>query len=149
MKHRMTLSLVLTLSVLLSLVSLPSTAQAAPLRFRADSGFVTLMATEILRITVVGTGNEMIKVRLRWMQYGAPVCSGMPAVCRHTVASEGAPPAETLDPDAALSFEFRGTGDAVRVVVEINSPNARVRGVVFDTSTWRITATLETGLLQL
>jgi len=139
MKRKMTFSLTLTLSLLLSLVSLPSTAQAAPKRFRADSRVITLGAAQILRITVAGNaGNDAIKVRLRWMQYAAQGCSGMPPVCRHIVVNQGTTPPETLGPDDALSFDLQGMGDGVRVVVESNSPNVRVLGVVFDTSTQRI-----------
>jgi hypothetical protein len=74
------------------------------------------------------------------MRYASTGCSGMPAVCRHTVDSEGVTPLETLDPDEALSFDLQGMGDGVRVVVESNSPNTRVLGIVFDTSTQRIVA---------
>lgn len=141
MKRQMTLAFVLTLSVLLSLVSLPSPAQAAPPRFRADSGFVTLSAPQILRVTVNGTsGNDTIRVRLRWMQYGAQTCTGMPAVCRHMVVSQGTTPLETIGPGEALSFDLQGLGDGVRVVVEGDSPNLRVLGIVFETSTQRINA---------
>lgn len=146
MKRKMIFSLTLTLSLLLSLVSLPSTAQAAPQpRFRTDSGVVPLGIDQVLRITVNGTaGNDTISVRLRWMQYGAQGCSGVPPVCRHMVVSQGVTPVETLGPDDALSFEISGTGvqgtGAVRVIVESNSPNTRVPGIVFDTSTQRISA---------
>src|SRR2546422_2257006 len=140
MTRKMIFSLTLTLSLLLSLVSLPATAQAAPppQRFRFDSGVVNLGVGEVLRITVNGTsGNDTISVRLRWMQYGAQGCSGMPPVCRHMVVSQGTTPVEALDPDDALSFEINGTGvqgtGAVRAVVDSNSPNTRVLGVVFDT----------------
>lgn len=141
MKRQMTLAFVLTLSVLLSLVSLPSPAQAAPPRFRADSGFVTLSGPQILRVTVNGTsGNDTIRVRLRWMQYGAQTCTGMPAVCRHMVVSQGTTPLETIGPGDALSFDLQGLGDGVRVVVEGDSPNLRVLGIVFDTTVERIDA---------
>ena len=142
MKRKMTFSLTLTLSLLLSLVSLPSTAQAAPpQRFRADTGLQTPAVGQTLRITVAGdAGNDAIRVRLKWMQYAAQGCSGMPAVCRHMVVSQGTTPVETLGPDDALSFDVQGTGAGVRVVVESNSPNTRVLGVVFDTSTQRIVA---------
>lgn len=150
MKRKMTFSVTLMLSLLVSLVSLPSTAQAAPRRFRADLGVITLSATQRLRVTVAGTGgNDTIRVRFRSMQYGVPVCSGMPAVCRHTVASESATPVETLGPDDALSFDVQGTGSSVRVVVDCNSPKARVLGIVFDTSTERIMAVYDTELLAL
>lgn len=148
----MTFSLTLTLSLLLSLVSLPSTAQAAPPRFRADLGFVTLDATQSLRVTVAGTagtgGSDTIRVRFRWMQYMATGCSGVPGVCRHTVESEGATLVETIGPNDTLSFDIQGT-DGVRVIVESNRPNARVLSVVFDTSTQRIMAFFDTELLRL
>ena len=144
MKRRMTFSLTLTLSLLLSLVSLPSTQAAPPpQRFRFDSGVVTPSATQRLRITASG-GIAPYSVRIRWMQYGAQGCSGMPPVCRHMVVSQGTTPVEALDPDDALSFDLNGTGvqgaGAVRAVVDSNSPNTRVLGVVFDTSTQRIIA---------
>ena len=83
MKRKMTFSLTLTLSLLLSLVSLPATAQAAPQRFKADLGVISLVATQTLRVTVAGTdGNDTIRVRLRWMHYMEQSCSGSPAVCR-------------------------------------------------------------------
>ena len=140
MTRKMTFSLTLTLSLLLSLVSLPATAQAAPpQRFKFDSGVVSPGMGQVLRITFNGTsGDDTIRVRIRWMQYMAQSCSGMPPVCRHMVVSQGTTPPETLGPGEALSFDVQGIGAGVRVVVESNSPNARVLGVVFDTSTQRI-----------
>ena len=123
MKRKMTLSLMLTLSMLLSLVSFTLTAQGQPppQRFRADSGVVTLAANQILRITVAGdAGNDAIRVRIRWMQYSTQGCSGMPPVCRHMVVSQGAMPAETLGSDDALSFDVPGTGNGVRLLVLSN-----------------------------
>lgn len=141
MKRKVTFSFTLTLSLLLSLVSLPATAQAAPQRFRTDSGVVPIGMGQVLRITVNATGgNDTIRVRLRWMQYAAQACNGMPAVCRHMVISQGTTPQEMLGPDEALSFDVAGTGAGMRVVVESNNPSARVLGVVFDTSTQRIVA---------
>src|SRR2546423_15615816 len=113
MNRKMIFSLTLTLSLLLSLVSLPATAQAAPPpRFRADSGIITLGDfSQILRITVAGgAGNDAIRVRLSWMKYGTQGCSGMPPVCRHMVISQGVTPVETLGPDDALSFDINGPG---------------------------------------
>ena len=155
MKRKMTFSLTLTLSLLLSLINLPATAQAAPpQRFRADLGVITLGATQTLRVTVAGAdGNDTIRVRLRWMQYMAQGCSGVPAVCRHMVEAQGVTPVETLGPDDALSLDLNGTGvegtGAVRVIVESNRPHVRVLGIVFDTSTKRIMATYDTEMLSL
>ena len=143
MKRKMTFSLTLTLSLLLSLVSLPATAQAAPppQRFRAHSGVVTPSATQMLRVTVVGTdANDTIRVRLRWMQYAPQGCVGMPAVCRHMVVSQGTTPVETLTPDDALSFDVPGTGAGVQVVVESNSRNVRVNAMIINIATGEVTA---------
>ncbi len=152
MKRKMTFSLTLMLTLLLSLVSLPSTAQAAPQRFRADSGVVALGATQILRITVAGGDGNDSRVRFRWMQYMAQGCSGIPPVCRHMVVSQGVTPVETLGPDDALSLELSGTGiggtGAVRVIVESDSRNARVVCVAFDTSKQRISATWNAPFLM-
>ena len=149
MKRRITLSIALTFSVLVSLVSLPATAHATPppQRFRADSGVVTLGPDQKLRVTVAAgdiNGDNAIQVRFRWMQYAEQTCSGMPAVCRHMVVSQSVTPAEALGPEDALSLDLNGAGiggtGAVRVVVESNSPNTRILGIVFDTSTQRIVA---------
>src|SRR5688572_11152522 len=100
MKRQITLRLAVILSGLVLVVSMPATAKHAPQRFRADSGFVTLTAPQILRITVNGgAANDTIRVRLRWMQYGTQSCSGTPSVCRHMVVSQGVTPVETLGPD--------------------------------------------------
>ena len=140
MKRRMTLSLVLTLSVLLSLVSLPSTAQGAPpQRFSARSGVLTASMGQKLRVTVVGTGGSGIRVRILWTQYMAPDCSGIPEVCRHTVESQGATPLVTLNDDAALSIDVDGNGKGVNLGVESSSQNARVVFQIMDALTEDVT----------
>ena len=141
MKRKMTFSLTLTLSLLLSLVSLPATAQAAPpQRFSARSGVVTPGMGQLLRFTITATDANGIRVRIRWMQYSAQGCSGMPPVCRHMVVSQGATPVETLGPDDALSFDVQGTGAGVQIVAESNSRNARVAFQIIDTTTGRVMA---------
>lgn len=139
MKRKMTFSLTLTLTLLLSLVSLPATSQAAPpQRFSARSGVVTPGMGQMLRVTVVPTGNDTIGVRFRWMQYMAQGCSGMPPVCRHMVANQGTTPVETLTPDDAESFDAQANGAAVQVVVESNSKNARVTFQIIDAATGKV-----------
>ncbi|MFN2510444.1 MAG: hypothetical protein ABR568_03250 [Pyrinomonadaceae bacterium] len=142
MKNRMTLSVVLTLSLLLSLVGFPSTAQGQqpPGRFSASSGFITLGTGQGLRVTAVNTDGRAIRVRFAWTQYMAADCSGMPQVCRHTVASQGATAPETLGSDDALTFDAPSNGGGVNVTVTSNSRNVKVLGIVFDTSTQRIVA---------
>jgi len=141
MKTRMTLSIVLTLGLLLSLVSFPSTLNAQqPQRFRFATGVVTPGMGQTLRVTVAAgdVNGDDIRVRIGWMRYGAAGCSGMPAVCRQTVESQGVTASMTLSRTDAISFDVPGDGNGVNVVVESNSRNAKVLGVVFDTSTQRI-----------
>jgi hypothetical protein len=142
LKRSITLSLVLTLSVLLSLVSFPSTMNAQqPQRFKVATGFVTPGMGQTLRVTVAAgdvTGDDTITVRIRWMQYEAAGCSGLPPVCRHTVESQGVTEPMTLSRTDAISFDVPSGGTGVNIVVESNSRNAKVLGIVFDTSTQRI-----------
>lgn len=146
MEKRMTLSIALTVSLLLSLVSFPSTANAQqPQRFRFATGVVTPGMGQTLRVTVAAgdvNGDDTIRVRIGWMRYAAAGCSGMPAVCRHTVESQGVTPSMTLSRADAISFDVPGDGNGVNVVVESNSRNAKVLGIVFDTSTQRIVAVI-------
>lgn len=144
MKNRITLSIVLTLGLLLSQVSFPSTANAQqPQRFKFATGVVTPGVGQTLRVTVAAgdvNGDDTIRARIGWMRYGAPVCSGMPPVCRHMVESQGVTASMTLSRPDAVSFDVPGDGNGVNVVVESNSRNAKVLGIVIDTSTQRIVA---------
>ena len=139
MKLKMTFSLTLTLSLLLSLVSLPAIAQAAPpQRFEFNSGVVTPGMGQVLRITIspstIPNGNaSLIRARIRWMQYASQYSSTNPPVCRHMVVSQGATPVETLAADDALSFDVQGTGGGgVQVVVESDSRNVQVNAMIID-----------------
>jgi hypothetical protein len=142
MKHRITLSLVLTLCMLLPLSGFPPAAQGQqPRIFRIDSGVITPSTGQVLRVTVAGaSGNDTIKVRLRWMQYAATGCSGAPPVCRHMVASQGATPLETLGSDDALSFDVQGAGSGIRVVVESNRRDARAVFQIINSATGEVVA---------
>jgi hypothetical protein len=142
MKNRMTLSIVLTLGLLLSLVSFPSTAlgQQPAGRFSASSGVITLGAGQGLRVTAVNNDGRAIRVRFGWTQYMSAHCSGTPEVCRQTVASQGTTTSETLGIDDALTFDIPAPGGGSNVTVHSNSRNTKVVGIVFDTSTQRIVA---------
>ena len=145
MKNKMTLSITLALSLLLSLVNFPSTANAQqPQRFKFATGVITPGMGQILRVTVA-TGDvngDDIRARIGWMRYGAASCSGMPAVCRHMIESQGVTATTTLSRTDAISFDVTGDGNGVNVVVESNSRNARVLGIVFDISTQRSVAVI-------
>jgi hypothetical protein len=140
MKRQLTLSIVVTLSVLLSLVSFPSTVQGQQSqRFSADSGVVTLGAGQVLRLTVAGTGgNDTIRVRFRWARY-APAGCNSDGVCRQTLISQGTTPLETLGSADAIHYD-QGDPSGIRVAVESNSQNVRVVFQIIDTSTGDIIA---------
>ena len=109
MKRRITLSIVLVLSVvLLSSASSDSTVQAQQQqrqRFTADTGVVTLGPNQMLRLTINGgAGNDAITVRLRRMEYSQNACSG--GVCKLAVASQSTSAPVTLMPGEAASFEI-------------------------------------------
>lgn len=141
MKNRMTLSVVLTVSLLLSLVSIPSAALGQqPRRFSASSGLITLGTGQGLRVTAVNTDGRAIRVRFAWTQYMASDCTGMPEVCRHTPASQDETTPVTLGTDDALTLDVPATGGGVNVAVQSNSRNVKVLGIVFDTSTQRVIA---------
>ncbi len=141
MQNRMTLSLLLALSVLVSVVIMPATAQGQqPLRVSSSSGVITLAEGQTLRVTAscaIGCIEELMELRFAWKRYASTSCSGSPQVCRHTVVSQGATPRETLGSDDAVSFDLQGPGP-VNVTVRSNNRNAKILGIVFDTSTQRV-----------
>ena len=141
MKRRIILSIALVLSiVLVSLMSSDSTVKGQSGSDHAWATFATLGPNQILRITVVGNGgSDMIGVRITWTQYMAAGCSGMPPVCRHTVASQGATPVFPLGSDA-FSFDVPGNGNGVNVVVLSNNRNVRVNALIIDALTGKVTS---------
>ena len=149
MRRKMTLSLMMTLSMLLSLVGFATTAQGQQLKPIADTGFVTLRSGQVLRITVVGTGGNDT-VHFAWEQYMEQGCNG--GVCRHTVASRGVTDPAMIGPDDASSFDVSGNanGDGVRVQVyskhSEDSAQVRVRALIIDAVTGQIVCNLTANL---
>lgn len=129
----------LAFSLLLAITVLSNVGQAAPQRFRADSGIVTLGPNQVLRLTIgAANGTDKIKARVGWKQYGAQSCSSAPVVCRHMVIGQGETPLTTVAIDEAVSFDVQQVGTGVRAVVESNNPNTQVVAMVFDTTTQQI-----------
>ena len=145
MKRKIILSIALVMSVaMLSLIKSDSTVKAEPpQRFRFPTGFVNPGPGQMLRITLgCGGGNYCpTNVRILWTQY-MPVGCNPAGVCRHTVESQGATPVIMLGNDA-FSFDVPDNGNGVNVVVESDSRNVKVLGIVFDTSTQRVSDTME------
>ena len=141
MKAKVTLSLAFVFCVLLSSTTAMAQGGVKPI---ADCGMIPLGPNEELRLTVaVGdVNNDNIRVRFRLIEYTAGICTG--PVCKHLVMSQTTSPALMLNANEAASTTFpAAVGEEVRYVrgvVLSDSPNVRVRGIVFDTSTQRINA---------
>src|SRR5437870_10353277 len=121
MKRKMTLSLMLTLSMLSPLVGFASTAQGQQQRKKpvAATGVFTPAAVQVLRITVAGGGgSDTITIRFAWKRFVGGTCSAVmgATVCRHTVASEGMSAPMTLEPNEAASLNVEGDGNGVEVM---------------------------------
>lgn len=149
MKHRIILSIALVMSiVLVSLTSSDSTANAQQqMRFAADTGVITLGPNQILRISVVSVDGELgggiYGVRFKQINYVQDVCNG--GVCKHTIASQTTTNTITLAAGEVASYDHIGNFN-FRVVVKSNRPDVKVQGIVFDTSTQRVAATIQMSM---
>lgn len=141
MKHRIALSIVLVLSVVLALpMTFDLTARAQnQLKAVADTGVVTLGSNQILRITVNGQGgNDALAVGFRRMSYSQGTCNS--GVCTFSVFEKDQIPASVLAPGSAASFEIPNTALGVRGVVLSANQNVRVTAQIIDTATGDIIA---------
>lgn len=141
MKRRNRVSILFALSIVLAaMMSFGSiaNAQQGGRQPVADTGMLGLGPNEEFRLSVVPKdGASNISVRFRLTEYSAEICNG--PVCKHVVTSQTTSAPIRLDSGEAASF--RTSGGLVqysRVVVLSSSPNVRVTGVVFDTSTQRV-----------
>jgi len=140
MKRRITLSITLGLSIVLTLLmSSDSTVNAQnQMRYVADTSMITLGPDQTLRLTAASTGGNHT-VAFRRIQYEQSACNG--AVCKHTVSSQTTSPPIALEPNETATFDIPSSTSGVRGVVISNSRNVKVTGIVFDTSTWRVVDT--------
>ena len=146
MKRKMTLSLMLGVSMLLSLTGFAATAQGRTRRMPiADTGVVTLGPNQILRVTADWDGDGAASVQFRQATYMPTGCSG--GVCKHIVASPEYFSAVTLMPGEAASIDILSNSFGVRAVVSSDNPNVRVNAVIVDATTGNIIAVLIDGLL--
>lgn len=136
MKRKMTLSLMLTLSMLFSLVSFAATAQGQQggRRLIADTGVIRLGSGQILRITINGqSGNDTLDVSFRRTYY---VGSANGGVWRAMIASQDTTAPVTVSADEAVSVDMTNAGfDGVRI-------EAIIRG-------YTGTTTVNAGVLQI
>jgi hypothetical protein len=142
MKRRLTLSTALALSVLsLALVSSDSTAQAQQqVRFRADTGIVTLGPNQVLRVTVTAVdGSDFLLVRFRRTQYAQGACNN--GACKLASVTD-----LILDPFTLMAGEAayidipQGGFAGVRGVVQSNRRNMRATATIINTVTGETTS---------
>ena len=144
MTPRMTLSLVLTLSALLSLGSAIPTAKAQQdgRNVVHDTGIVVLGPNRVVRMTATGEGkllgNVLLGVRFRRMGYSQGACNG--GVCKYNLASQDTSDPVTLASGEGASIDIPssflgGVFVAVRGVVLSNNENVRVIFQIINTST--------------
>ena len=146
MKRTMTVTLLLTLSVLLSLVSLPSPVQGDPRpRFSADTGLIIPGPHQRLRLTVTGMGNTTLTVRFREMQYMPETCNPN-TVCKLTISSQYMSAPITLGPGEAASLDLLATTYGRGSVIS-NSQDAKVTLQIIDTETGQVDSVLIALLL--
>ena len=140
MKRKMTISIALMFGlVVLSVLGSDSTSQAQNQdRHGADTGFVTLGPTQILRVTVVNRSKADLNVRFGRIEYSQGTCNG--GVCKHlqtNINNEIA--AVTLAPTEAASMDISNTSFGVRGVVflqtNLNNESASVVAQIIDSQT--------------
>jgi hypothetical protein len=140
MKRKLRLLLVVTLSVLLSLVSLPAPAQGAPPQsFRFDTGLI-IPGPHLLRIAVVGMGTTILTVRFRQMEYVQDICNPS-GVCKLAISSQSTSAPITLAPSEGASLNLTA-GTYGRGIVLSNSQDAQVTLQIIDTTTGEVNSVL-------
>ena len=146
MKRKMTFSLTLTLSLLLSLVSLPSTAQGQQGGRRAirDTGMTRLGPGQILRVAASPAGNYTFAFRRMYYTRVGPDING---VVKTTLAAQDTSAPVTLAADEAASIDItQGGFDGVRVQVISRSftgtaePNSLVTLQIINSANGEIVA---------
>ena len=151
MKYQSRVSIVLALSLFISMLSFPLTAQGQPpIRLRGDTGVITPGIGQVMRITVNGLGGaDAIRVRFAWMKYMPAGCNN-DGVCRHTVESQGETAPVLLEAGEAASFDVQGTGAGVRVLIQVITANNAVRAratlQLIDGTTGKVISWMDTDL---
>jgi hypothetical protein len=140
MKHKITLSIALVMSlVLISLIGSATTANAAPQpqRFVADTGTVPLGPNQLLRLTVAPPpGLEVVTVEymyITWTNYQHGACNDS-GVCMHTILSQNTTDPVMLRRGEAVSMDITQSpnGSAVRGLVYLTSNDLEVNMQVVD-----------------
>ncbi len=141
MKRRITTSLLLSLSLLVSLLSFPLHVKGQQgHRFRGDTGVIPLAVGQVLRITVNGqSGTDAFRASFAWMKYMPAGCNN-DGVCRHVIQSEGATAPVNVGPNQAASFEVQGTGGGVRIEVRVATGDVTADECIINSATGEVTS---------
>jgi hypothetical protein len=142
MNRKMTITLMLTTSMLLSLVSFTTAQGQNRRRPVADTALVTLGPNQVLRLTVA-TGDvngDAIAVQFRQVGYDPAGCNG--GVCKHTIVSQSTSAPVTLMPGDAASIDIESHNWGVRAIVLSDNQNVRVNAMIVDMTTGNIIGVL-------
>ena len=142
MKRKMTLSLMLTMSMLLALVSFTTAQGQTGRKPVADTGVITLGPNQLLRLTVAAgdVNGDGCAVQFRQATYMQSGCNG--GVCKHTVVSQSTSATVTLMPGEAASIDILSNSFGVRAMVLSNNQNVRVGAMIIDSTTGNIIGVL-------
>jgi hypothetical protein len=139
MKRKTKWSLLIAISLLVSLVSLPVPTRAEPGRkFRSDTRIVTLGIGQVLRVIVNGRdGDDIFRVRFAWEKYTLSSCNAE-GVCRHMVQSQGATAPVNVGANEAASYDVQGFSGGVRVGVFVAGGDVNVDALIINTATGEV-----------
>jgi hypothetical protein len=149
MKRKITTSIALVLTVLLSAMTLVPRARAQTAgdsvnmrKIITDTGAVTLGRSQALRVTGDWNGDGKDVVQFRQITYMPDGCSG--GVCKHTIASQSASAPVTLAPGEAASIDIFSSDEffVARVIVLSEHPNLHVNVMIVDMTTGKIIGVL-------
>ncbi len=151
MKHKITISIALILSItLVSLMSSDSSVEAQnQIRVVGDTGFIAAILDQDLnsfRVTVnTGAGNDAVAVRFRRIDYTQIACNG--GICKHEISAQTVSDLITLMPDEAVSLSVPGNQigtdvTGTRFIVLSNSRDVRVNAAIVESLTNNIVAVI-------
>jgi len=137
----LSLTLVVSLAIALLTSSRSTVTAQTEMRYRADTGVVTLGQDQILRVTVNGgSGSDAIGVRFRRSRYTQTACAD--GVCKFAVESQATSPPMISAPNQSSKLDVMGnqigTDAAARVEVLSSSPNVQVTVQIIDALTGQV-----------
>src|SRR6266480_1099647 len=133
MKSKLTLTLMLTLSMVVSLVSFTTVQGQTRRRPVADTGVITLGSNQMLRVVGDWNGDGFASVQFRQVAYEPAGCNA--GVCKHTVVSQSTSAPVMLMSGEAASIDIDSYSFGIRAIVLSDNPNVRVNAMVVEKTT--------------